>query len=1006
MALQKMPLQVTFGKGIDQASDPNQVTADNFLALQNAVFTSIGRLQKRAGFPKLTDLPDANSTNLATLNGNLLATGTQLRSYSADTNKWIDQGKLQPVDVAVKAVVRTTSSQYGVDSVTAPSGLTCLVYSENSKNYYQVIDSTTGQQLIAAVQLPATAIDARTFLLGSYFIITFLDTTGGSPHLQFISISVANPALVSSPTDISTTVEAIAGAGYDAVVANNTLYIAYSGSDVGGAIRMNLITATLSVSSPLITNSYTADRMSVTADTSGVAPIIYATWWDAVSSNAYTMPVNAQLIRLHAPTQVVTGEVLNQITSVATAGLCTIFYQVTNTVAALGSVRSDYVKRQTITQAAVVGTATVIKRSVGLASKAYFGTANTIYLTLIYAGAEQPTYFISDSNGNLVAKIAYSNGGGYSGTQVLPSVSSNGDIFTFAYLIKDLLVPVNKTQGAATSTGVYTQTGVNLAQIGINTTKQYGSEVAGSLQLTGGFVWQYDGVKPIELGFHVYPEGLKANTATTGGFITAQQYFYKFCYEWTDAAGQLHRSAPSVPVGQLVPAGTATNTVTINVPTLRLTYKVGLNPVRLVGYRWSTAQQSYYQFTSITSPVVNDATVDSIAVVDTLADASILGNTLLYTTGGVLENIAAPACTTSTLFKNRIFVIDAEDRNLLWYSKQVLSNTPVEFTDLQTIYVAPTIGAQSSTGPCTAIAGMDDKLIIFKENALYYVTGSGPDVTGANDDFREATYITSAVGCMSPSSIVLTPAGLMFESNKGIWLLNRSLSTEYIGTNVQGQSSTAHVLAAVAVPGVNEVRFTMDDNTTLMYDYYQKQWCSFVGIPSISSVIYNGAHTILNTRGRVLQQQVGTYLDDDSPVLISFTTAWLKVTGLQGLQRIYSFFILSNYLTPHKLSVGIAYDYDNSLLQTLTIVPSNVNLVYGGDTLYGGSSPYGGSSAAEQFRIFPDRQKCESLSVTVTEIYNAGQGIAPGAGLTISGLNFSMGGKKATPTLTAAQSKA
>ena len=236
--------------------------------------------------------------------------------------------------------------------------------------------------------------------------------------------------------------------------------------------------------------------------------------------------------------------------------------------------------------------------------------------------------------------------------------------------------------------------------------------------------------------------------------MTAQEYNYVFTYEWTDNQGNLHRSAPSIPVpftiltapvsftanrtsgsriltsvssftnlqvGQplsgtgLAPSafissmdtgagtitmsiaatsGTATSTtitpttlgsVVINVPTLRLTYKLSPNPVRIVGYRWSVAQPIYYQFTSVTAPVINDTTIDSVAVSDTNSDLDILGQTLLYTTGGVIENIAAPASIASALFKNRLFLIDAEDRNLLWYSKQVIEATPVEMSDLLTL---------------------------------------------------------------------------------------------------------------------------------------------------------------------------------------------------------------------------------------------------------------------------------------------------------------------------------
>ena len=161
--------------------------------------------------------------------------------------------------------------------------------------------------------------------------------------------------------------------------------------------------------------------------------------------------------------------------------------------------------------------------------------------------------------------------------------------------------------------------------------------------------------------------------------------------------------------------GTGTGFITLVVPPATATMK---QSVRIVGYRWSVAQQVYYQFTSVTSPVISNPNA-IMTITDTLADNQIVGNTILYTTGGVVEDIAAPAVKHSCLFKNRLFVIDAEDQNVLWFSKQVIEATPVEMSDLLTLYVAPTTGSQGSTGPMQCLSAMDDKLIIFKKNAIY-----------------------------------------------------------------------------------------------------------------------------------------------------------------------------------------------------------------------------------------------------------------------------------------------
>jgi hypothetical protein len=573
------------------------------------------------------------------------------------------------------------------------------------------------------------------------------------------------------------------------------------------------------------------------------------------------------------------------------------------------------------------------------------------------------------------------------------------------YLANDFLATVNKgtnLPAGTPSNAIYTQTGVNLATFSINTIGQYSSEIASALHLTGGQLWEYDGVRPVEHGFQVWPENTAVTTSPTGGMIGAGTYYYQFTYEWTDNAGNLHRSAPSIPIVITTTGSTSSNT--LYVPTLRLTYKVAPNPVRIVGYRWSVAQQVYYQFTSLTSPTINNPAVDLVTIVDTLSDAEILGNVILYTTGGVIEDIAAPASVASALFNNRLFLIDAEDRNLLWFSKQVIEAVPVEMSDLLTLYVAPTTGAQGSTGPMTALAAMDDKLIVFKANAIYYINGTGPDNTGANSTFSDAIFITSAVGCPNPSSIVLMPNGLMFQSDKGIWLLGRDLSTTYIGAPVETYNSET-VMSAQAIPATNQVRFVLSSNLTLMYDYFFNQWGTFTNKFAISSTLYNSTDTYLNSFGNVYQEKANTYLDGSDPVLMSVTTGWINAAGLQGYERFYFANLLGTYFTPFKLNVLLAYDYNiGAPEQQIVVAPDNYVANWGGEALWGSGPAWGGEGQVFSARLFPQKQKCQSFQVTINEQYDNSFGTSPGAGLSLSGLALIIGVKRGYRTQSAAKS--
>lgn len=992
MALPKQGVNFNFTQGLDLKTDRNQVPAGKFLALENAVFQNGGGLQKRYGFGSVSTLPVTTQTTLATLNNNLVVTGTDLYAYNADTAQWIDRGTIKPVKLSVLSVATDSKSLTIPDGAVAPNGLLCASFYDGSTYYYQISDSVTGQIIVAKTALPSTATNTKIFVLGAYFIVLFAADIAGTHYVQYIAVPYAAPNSPGSTTTVASTLSALAGA-FDALVYDDIMYIMWSGT--GTTVKLTYMTAILTLAAATSLAGKSATKISIASDASNGT--IFFTFFDGTDTwtTCYDRVLNV-IPAMSPPIKVINGDTgVNQLVSAASNGTVSIMYEITNSYSWGG--RSDYLKLVTCTNAGAVGTPTIIKRSVGLVSKT-FTISGTNYLIVNFCGQFQPTNFVMDFSGNIIAKFAYANAGSYDSLTVLPNVSVVGNVAQLVYSFLANLTAVNTTPGAANPAPFYASSGVNLASLDFGTVQSC-SEISSSLHMSGGQLWQYDGVNIVEHGFHLWPSDINISTATGSGSLAADTYYYRICYEWTDATGKLHRSSPSIPIKQITTTASSTNT--IKVPTLRLTSKQN---ARIVLYRWSSSQQTYYQVTPSASLPANDTTVDSVTITDALADSSILGNTILYTTGGVVENIGAPAFDAVALHKSRLFGIDSEDKNLIWFSKQVLSGEPLELSDLLTLYVAPTTGAQGSTGDCTALASMDDKLIIFKRNSIYYVTGTGPDATGANNDFSEPTFITSVAGCTDSRSIVFMPSGLMFQSDKGIWMLGRDLSTKYVGAAVEAYNGTA-VNSAQNIPGTNQVRFTLDSGITLMYDYYYDQWGTFsAGAGGVSSTLWQNKHTLLRSDGEIRQEGTA-YLDGSSPVLLAFRTAWFKVAGLQGFQRAYWMSLLGEYITPHKLTIGVAYDYNDNAQQITTISPTNYNGTYGADTLYGGSSPYGGNSTLEQWRIFFARQKCQAVQIQFQEAFDSSYGVAAGAGLTLSGINIVFGAKDTKPKFTAAQSK-
>lgn len=289
---------------------------------------------------------------------------------------------------------------------------------------------------------------------------------------------------------------------------------------------------------------------------------------------------------------------------------------------------------------------------------------------------------------------------------------------------------------------------------------------------------------------------------------------------------------------------------------------------------------------------------------------------------------------------------------------------------------------------------MDDKLIIFKKDAILYINGNGPDNTGANNQYSQPIFVTSSVGSVIQESIAMTDAGLMFQSDKGIWLFQRNgVSVVYVGYPVEQQALASLVNGANTIPKTTQSRFTLDSGETLMYDYLFQQWGTFEGVAALSSTLYQEFHTYVDQYQRIFQENPGSYLDGTNPVLMSFQTGWINLAGISGYQRIYEILLLGGYLTPNQLQISVAYDF-GSPIQSDIITPTNITGVYGSDDLYGQTTPYGGPGNLLQWRVQTQVQKCQVFQITVQEIFNPEFGPMAGAGFTLSGMTCLIGVKK------------
>jgi hypothetical protein len=404
----------------------------------------------------------------------------------------------------------------------------------------------------------------------------------------------------------------------------------------------------------------------------------------------------------------------------------------------------------------------------------------------------------------------------------------------------------------------------------------------------------------------------------------------------------------------------------ISIDTLRVTQKTGGYPAQIVLYRTAANGTVFYRLNPPTQPLINDPTVDSLTYFDLIGDGVLIGNAQLYTTGGEVENIGAPAFEYLADYKNRLLGIPSENTTSFWFSKQVIPGSPVEFSDVFVWNVT------QKGGKLTALAQMDDKLILLKSSIILAMAGDGPSSNSQNDDFTEAQLICADVGCTDPKSVILTPNGLMFKGLKGFYLLDRSLQTHYIGAAVEAFNG-ASVTSAQLIPQTTQIRFSLagTDKYALVYDYFVNEWSIFTNHSVADACTYKDLYTYLSPDGKVMQETPGQFTDNGSFVPLSLTTSWISMAGLQGFQRIWRFLVLGEYKSPHSLNVGIAYDFDSAITQTDSVLVASSPGVY-------------------QYRIHLARQKCEAIQISLSD----SQSTPFGEGLSLTALGLEVGIKR------------
>lgn len=474
-------------------------------------------------------------------------------------------------------------------------------------------------------------------------------------------------------------------------------------------------------------------------------------------------------------------------------------------------------------------------------------------------------------------------------------------------------------------------------------------------------------------------------TGAAGGALTALgTYSVRAVYEVIDVQGNVIQSEPSLPVSVTLAAGQNTINVVVRTPYCRFG---GSGPTTII-YRTQAAGTTYNRdVIGLTTALT--ATNQTIAC--TQADAAILPNQALYTDAGVLENGNEPHGRMLVLHQDRAFKID-EHSGELRYTKEVAEGEGLAWH--------PNLALDLRNN------GIDGKALVSTNNGLWifgrdlntglggihFLVGSGPNDSGLGSSYQLQRLEGVTVSCYDQRLCTSTPAGVLFwDPNQGFHLLVGQSAPVFVGAEIQSQMTGNNPVGMHVMLDRKEVRIPTDNvGAMAVWHYDVQQWSlrEILTTPASSFVdacMWSGKHVLLGLSGTtpVIHQQSASGHDDSTQdfYAMRLDTAWFKMAGFKGLERVWKITLLGRSVTPGAATAMVAqvwYDYDDSNLgQQVTWSEADTFASMG-------------DSGAVSLEIEPNQQEFEAFRLHLEDYVQAG--VSPfGGGIAWTAIRIDFG---------------
>lgn len=1005
--IQRQQLSLPMAGGVDTRTDPRVLQPPKFAALDNCVFDTPASLTKRNGFARLNTQQQtvALARSLGVRRDELV-----LWDGAGARRSYAEQGKsfLSPGPSVPRVVVQ---SGYAFDQLSSPLGGTgsAPVSICRAGNVYVVTPTflAAGGNAGGLIAVDATA---RAVVGGLSLVGTNNGYTCYASGNSGLAISMRNfaanlvvnvfmavgSALVTGP-DIVIAADLGSNSAFDTDDnGSGSVYVAYQ-SSTALTIKYGVITAD-GTYTQLGTQATAAEALSIGIAVDRATGNVGIVWsMEGAINRVDARAFNAAGAALAAAATVSTG-----VTGGTTWRGATCAWE---SNALFGTLLNVVFNHVTASGRSSVYQSFLLSGGVGSSPSPFCNNAVIVSRAhqVTIGGVSLAPYIVIGTLSNLGQNNLYLMTAGIAGGYVMATLATAEYLpgYTLPHLSRGFVDAAGNMQIALVRSSTTTPSHIDSFQIWRDHPRngQF-VQVGRAMSAPGGIVRAYDGLRDFEQNFLCFPEFCSgASSATAGSLVASTTYHYLVVFEYQTATGEVIQS-------------TAVEDVSVNTAVGQTSVDLSLRLGRLfenwvfgtVYFQVYRREQGGVVYHLVSSRDPNSAkrvlatwtpatiNVDTVTYNDGLSEATLLASEILPLSKGLSDNVAPAFSSIMAAGNGRIYLSGFDDPDLIWYSKLRETGEWLQFTDANEIVV------ENGSGAITALATLQDSLIIFRESEVYIAGGDGLDNTGTTGTVTTPRLIANGVGCLEPLSVIAAGGAVFFKAPKGIFSLDGGGQLAFIGADVSRYNGEA-ITSVVAVPGTTQLRWTTAART-LVYDYELQRWTHWT-IGALHSVIWQGRHALLvDAAGTVLVETPGTFLDNGAPYTIAVQTAQVRATGMQGQQRLYEVLVLGKFNATHQVKIGLNFDTEATddaeyHVWDPTRVLGRPEAGYGAGS-YGAGNFGGVNSTGElasqvyQFSVRPRRQKCQSFSLRLEDQALQGSGPAA-ASLTLSEMQFEVG---------------